>query len=266
MANSCLSRRGDRCSDCIIVPTSRQCSSDSQTFYFILINIIIEYSWIYLLRYSFYDFITLVIPRSLSGHTSEDSLQEAQCGFQPGSSTIDMVFTMRQIQEKCIEQQMDLYSVFTDLKKKAFDTVNREAFWSVLFKLGCPRKFTKLMRLFHDIMTGRVLSNGEYSNSFAISNGVKQGCVLAPVLLNLFFTQVLLHAVLDLGVYIKYRLDGSLFDLRHLSAQTKTLEKLITEDLFAGDCALMAHRENHQQIIVDRFADAARLFGLTMSW
>ena len=116
-------------------------------------------------------------------------------------------------------------------------------------------------------MTGQVISNGEQSNTFTISNGVKQGCVLAPVLFNLFFTQVLLHAVkdLDLGIYIRYRLDGSLFDLRRLSARTKTLEKLILEALFADDCALIAHSETHLQVIVDRFADAARLFGLTIS-
>ena len=207
-----------------------------------------------------------ILLNRLIENISEDNLPEAQCGFRPGRSTIDMVFTVRQIQEKCSEQQMDLYAVFIDLTK-AFDTVNREALWSVLLKLGCPRKFTTLIRLFHDNMTGQVLSNGEHSNTFAISNGVKQGCVLAPDLFNLFFTQVLLHAVkdLNLGVYIKYRLDGSLFDLRQLSARRKTLEKLILEALFADDCAFMAHKENHLQVIVDRFADAARLFGLTIS-
>ena len=154
-----------------------------------------------------------ILLNRLIENTSEDNLPEAQCGFRPGRSTIDMVFTVRKIQEKCSEQQMDLHAVFIDLTK-AFDTVNREALWSVLLKLGCPRKFTTLIRLFHDNMTGQVLSNGEHSNIFAISNGVKQGCVLAPVLFNLFFTQVLLHAVKDqnLGFYIKYRLDGSLFD------------------------------------------------------
>ena len=207
-----------------------------------------------------------ILLNRLTENISEDNLPEAQCGIRPGRSTIDMVFTVRQIQEKCSEQQMDLYAVFIDLRK-AFDTVNREALWSVLLKLGCPRKFTTLIRLFHDNMTGQVLSNGEHSNTFAISNGVKQGCVLAPVLFNLFFTQVLLHAVkdLNLGVYIKYRLDGSFFDLRRLSARRKTLEKLILEALFADDCALMAHKENHLQVIVDRFADAARLFDLTIS-
>ncbi len=51
-----------------------------------------------------------------------------------GRSTVDMVFAVRQIQEKCLEQQMDLYAVFIDLTK-AFDTVNREALWTILRKL-----------------------------------------------------------------------------------------------------------------------------------
>ena len=64
------------------------------------------------------------------------------------------------------------------------------------------------------------------TNSFSISNDVKQGCVLVLVLFNFFFSQVLLHTVkdLDLDVYVKYRSDGSVFDLRLLSSRTKTVE------------------------------------------
>ena len=54
-------------------------------------------------------------------------------------------------------------------------------------------------------MVGVVLAGGNTSAPFEISNGVKQGCVLAPVLFNLFFTCVLNHALRDLdrGIYIK---------------------------------------------------------------
>ncbi|KAL8619589.1 hypothetical protein ACOMHN_019645 [Nucella lapillus] len=60
-------------------------------------------------------------------------------------------------------------------------------------------------------------------------------------------------------------MDGSLFYLRRLSAKTKTIEKLILEALFADDCALMAHTESPLQFIVNKFAEASRLFGLTIS-
>ena len=87
------------------------------------------------------------------------------------------------------------------------------------------------------------------------------------MLFNLYFTQVLLHAVKDqdLGIYIRYRLDGSLFDLRRLTAKTKTLERLLLEALFADGCAIMAHKEHHLQVIVDKFSEAAKTFGLTIS-
>ncbi|KAL8611278.1 hypothetical protein ACOMHN_013709 [Nucella lapillus] len=116
-------------------------------------------------------------------------------------------------------------------------------------------------------MTGMVLSGGEASKPFEITNGVKQGCVLAPVPFNLFFTCVLSHAVRDIedGVYIRYRMDGSLFDLRRLSAKTKTIEKLILEAVFANNCTLMAHTESTLQLIVNKFAETSRLFDLTIS-
>ena len=40
---------------------------------------------------------------------------ESQCGFQAGRSTIDMVFSLRQLQEKFREQQMPLHIAFIDL-------------------------------------------------------------------------------------------------------------------------------------------------------
>ena len=65
---------------------------------------------------------------------------ESQCGFRAERSTTDMVFSLRQLQEKCREQHVGLYQVFIDLTK-AFDTVNRSALWQILRKLGCPDKF-----------------------------------------------------------------------------------------------------------------------------
>ena len=163
---------------------------------------------------------------------------------------------------------MDFDAVFVDLTK-AFDMVNREALWVILSKVGCPRKFTHIIHLFHDGMVGLVLAGGDTSAPFEISNGVKQGCVLAPVLFNLFFTCVLNHTLKDLdrGIYIKYRLNGSLFDLCRLRAKTKTVERLVTEALFADDCALMAHTEVDLQLIVSKVCESLPALRLdNQSW
>ena len=45
------------------------------------------------------------------------------------------------------------------------------------------------------------------------------------------------------GIYIRYRLDGSLFNLRRLQAHIKTQERLIQDLLFVDDAALVTHTE-----------------------
>ena len=58
---------------------------------------------------------------------------------------------------------------------------------------------------------------------FPVTNVVEQGCVLAPTLFSLMYFAMLSHAFRDsvVGIGIKYRTDGSLFNLRRLKAKTK---------------------------------------------
>ena len=48
-------------------------------------------------------------------------------------------------------------------------------------------KFLTILRLLHEGQKGQVKHNGSLSGSFPISNGVNQGCVLAPTLFSIFF-------------------------------------------------------------------------------
>ena len=81
-----------------------------------------------------------------------------------------MIFSARQLQEKCIEQHVPLFQVFVDLTK-AFDTVNRDALWKVLGKLGCPPTFLNMLKQLHRNMKACVAFNGLLSDEIAIDNG-----------------------------------------------------------------------------------------------
>ena len=80
---------------------------------------------------------------------AEQILAESQCGFRPSRGTVDMIFSARQLQEKCIEQQKPLFMTFFDLSK-AFDSVDRSCLWEIPSRYGCPPNFINIIRLFHD--------------------------------------------------------------------------------------------------------------------
>lgn len=201
-------------------------------------------------------------------HISEAVLPETQCGFRKNRSTTDMVFVLRQLLEKSREQRKDLHIAFIDLSK-AFDTINREMLWKQLAKLGVPPKFLSVLQQLHDGMKARVQTGELQSESFEVNVGVKQGCVLAPVLFNLLLSAItsLFHRALghEDGVQIQYRLDGSLFNIRRLQAHTRTKTCQICELQYADDCAILAHSPESMQYALNTVSTLYQSFGLQVN-
>ena len=95
----------------------------------------------------------------LSKHLLDEIVPESQCGFRKNRGTVDIIFASRQVQEKCREQNKDLYILFVDLTK-AFDTVSRPGLWNILPRLGIPPKMVKIIQSFHDGMKARLVAWG----------------------------------------------------------------------------------------------------------
>ena len=92
-----------------------------------------------------------IILNRLITHIFDSIVPEPQCRFHADRGTSDMIFAVRQLQEKCREQHQKLHLVFVDLTK-AFDTVKRNGLWKIPQKSGCPNKLTALIAFFHDGM------------------------------------------------------------------------------------------------------------------
>ena len=89
-------------------------------------------------------------------------LPESHCGFRAERSTVDMIFSIQQLQEKCREQPMSLYIAFIDLTK-AFGLVSRSGLFKLLKKIGYPPRLLNIIASFHDGMQGTVSYNGASS-------------------------------------------------------------------------------------------------------
>lgn len=153
-----------------------------------------------------------------------------------------MIFSLRQLKEKCGEHQMPLYVAFIDLTK-AFDLVSRDGLFKAIKKIGCPPRLCSLIKPFHSNMKGTVQFNSNLSEPFDVRGRVKQGCVLAPTLFEIFISLL----------------------LRHAEAKTKVHEAVIRDMLFADDAPVMTHAQWELQLLMDRFSQACKDFGLTIS-
>ena len=117
-------------------------------------------------------------------------LAEEQSGFRPNHSTTDMMFVINRLQELARKKGMPLYVYFIDLTK-AYDSVDRTLLWTVLARIGVPQNMISVIRQFHNGMRARVRLNDRVcSGWFTVEQGLRQGCVLTPLLFTIFFAAV----------------------------------------------------------------------------
>ena len=133
-----------------------------------------------------------VVARRLSAYCeAKGLLPEEQCGFRPDRSTTDMMFVVRRLQEVGRKAGVSLHMCFVDLQK-AYDTVDRTLLWQVLTRIGVPPQMIAVIRQFYDGMRACVRpDDGVCSDLFEVEQGLRQGCVLSPLLFNIFFAAVL---------------------------------------------------------------------------
>ena len=135
-----------------------------------------------------------VVARRLSVYCdAKGLLPEEQCGFRPDRSTTDMMIVVCRLQEVGRKAGVFIFMCFIDLQKD-YDTVDRTLLWQVLTRIGVPPQMIAAIRQFHDGMRACVLPDDRVClDWFEV---VRQGCMLSPLLFNIFFAAVL-NAVLQ---------------------------------------------------------------------
>ena len=123
-----------------------------------------------------------VLERMIEGRVRKIvKIDNVQFGFMAGRSTTDAIFIVRQLQEKFLARNKELWMAFVDLEK-AFDRVLREVVWWALRYLGVDEWMVSVIRAMYEDATTKVRLNWWESNAFSVKVGVHQGSVLSPLL------------------------------------------------------------------------------------
>jgi hypothetical protein len=84
--------------------------------------------------------------------------------------------------------------LFVDYQS-ALDSLNRAWIWEELKVRGFPSKFINIIKEGYEDFRCRVIYEGQISDQIKTSTGVRQGCLLSPLLFQLVLDGVLLRAL-----------------------------------------------------------------------
>ena len=82
-----------------------------------------------------------------------------------------------------------IFACFVDFRK-AYDSVDHNLLWNKLIQKGISSKVLFLLKQMYKDISCRIKSKGHLSEEFFYSVGVRQGCVLSPLLFNLFINNI----------------------------------------------------------------------------
>ena len=148
--------------------------------------------------------------------------------------------------QKHLQHQKELYQNFIDFKK-AFDRVWHEGLWHVMRSFGMEEGLIQIIQALYNNASSAVLLNSDIGDYFKTTVGVRQGCLLSPVLFNLFLEKIMRETLHNFNSTI--------------SIGGRTLSNL----RFADDIDLMGGSKEELQELTDRLTERSGKYGMEVS-
>ena len=185
-----------------------------------------------------------VIQRRLEGKLQ---VGKSQFGFRKGMGTRDAIGCMRMMMERSLEFGNEMYVCFVDFEK-AFDRVNWVKMMNILQKAGVDWRDRRVISDLYMRQEVCMKINDEHTQWMKIGGGVRQGCLLSPMLFNAYAEAMMEEVEEDcngIGVVVGGEMKR---DVR-----------------FADDQAMVANTQCNLQKIMNSLNTAATRYGMRIN-
>lgn len=172
-----------------------------------------------------------LLSKAISSFLEEnDSLGEIQGGFRGNHRCEDQIFTLKSIAASRLTEGKQTYLAFLDFKK-AFDSVWREGMLNAAWGVGLRGRLWRVLSNLYNNVQSQVKFGNLTTDFIDIEEGVKQGCVLSPILFCVFINELAkLLKEAKLGTHIAGVQIGCLFwadDIALIAEDSFELQKML---------------------------------------
>ena len=154
-----------------------------------------------------------------------------QFGFKPNHSTRMCTFIVNQVVKYYNNSNTDVYMMMLDASK-AFDRINYIKLFQSLLDIGLCPVICSLLAYMYTILCIRVKWEHCLSSPVKVSNGVKQGGILSPILFTVYMDKLLQRLCKSkLGCHIDGKYMGSfgyVDDIVLLAPTVNSLKQMMT--------------------------------------
>lgn len=134
-------------------------------------------------------FNNILLNRISDWLTKNSILNEFQAGFRKDYSTVDNIFNLVNIISLNKLNSKYTYGFFVDFSC-AFDMIPRNSLFYKLSCIGISSKIIRILQSLYENTESRIWDGSTFSDYFSVESGVKQGCILSPVLFSLYINDL----------------------------------------------------------------------------
>ncbi|KAI5734561.1 hypothetical protein M8J77_007970 [Diaphorina citri] len=177
----------------------------------------------------------------------EAGISDSQFGFRSGMGTREALFAVNILIQRCLDLNKDIHACFIDFEK-AFDKVQHEKLKQILIQKNINTKDIQIITSLYWNQTAKIKVEEGLSEDIMILRGVRQGCVLSPLLFNTYSEAIFEETLKE-----------------HKDKGIKIGNEVVNNIRYADDTVMLSDSIQDLQQLVNNLNQKCNEFGLKMN-